>query len=60
MRAYSMDLRVRVLKVLRATEQARPDRAAQRSLWQVERSGWDPARLVFLAETWTYTALTRL
>ena len=32
----------------------------RRAQWHAERNSWDPARLVFLDETWPHTALTRL
>lgn len=47
-------------KVLRAAEQDRLDVAAERAEWRTAMPGRDPARLVFLDETWTHIALTRL
>lgn len=46
-------------KVLRATEQDRPDVAQQRAQWKVMQAGLDPERLVFLDETWAKTNMTR-
>jgi transposase len=45
--------------VLRAAEQQRPDVALKRDLWRVQQAGLDPARLVFLDETWAKTNMTR-
>ena len=46
-------------KVLRATEQQRPDVAERRAEWRVWQCGIDPERLVFLDETWVKTNMTR-
>ncbi|NJS14103.1 MAG: IS630 family transposase [Sphingopyxis sp.] len=42
-----------------ATEQDRPDVALARQLWQAAQAGLDFARLVFVDETGTNTAMTR-
>ena len=47
-------------KSLRAAEQDRPDVAAARSEWRDEQPDLDPARLIFIDETWTKTNMTRL
>jgi transposase len=52
-------LKLTLKKVLRASEQQRPDVAARRSQWRVWQCGLDPARLVFLDETWVTTNTTR-
>lgn len=46
-------------KVLRASEQQRPDVAERRATWRVWQLGIDPSRLVFLDETWVKTNLLR-
>lgn len=46
-------------KVLRASEQQRPDVAERRAAWRIWQLGIDPARLVFLDETWVKTNLLR-
>lgn len=46
-------------KVLKATEQARPDVVERRALWRVWQAGLDPERLVFIDETWAKTNMTR-
>lgn len=46
-------------KVLKASEQARPDVAERRAQWRVWQCGIDPERLVFLDETWVKTNMTR-
>ena len=46
-------------KVLKASEQHRPDVAERRAQWQVWQTGLDPDRLVFLDETWVKTNMTR-
>lgn len=46
-------------KVLKATEQQRPDVAARRLQWRIRQAGLDPERLVFLDETWVKTNMTR-
>lgn len=46
-------------KVLRASEQNRPDVAERRAQWQVWQTGLDPQRLVFIDETWVKTNMTR-
>jgi len=43
-----------------ASEQERPDVAAARATWQEEQPALDPARLVFIDETGTSTAMARL
>jgi len=47
-------------KVLRASEQDRPDVARDRRRWREEAPALDPARLVFIDETWTKTSMARL
>ena len=46
-------------KVLRAAEQDRPDVAVRRAEWRAEMPGLDPAKLVFVDETWASTNMTR-
>jgi len=46
-------------KVLRASEQQRPDVAERRAAWRIWQRGIDPARLVFLDETWVKTNMLR-
>lgn len=45
--------------MLRAAEQQQPDVALKRDMWRVQQAGLDPARLVFLDETWAKTNMTR-
>src|SRR5271157_3351998 len=47
-------------KSLRAAEQERPDVARARRRWMREQGMFDPARLVFIDETSTNTAMVRL
>src|ERR1700726_4686429 len=47
-------------KSLRAAEQARADVARARRRWMREQGMFDPARLVFIDETSTNTAMVRL
>jgi transposase len=47
-------------KTLFATEQDRPDVARKRLRWRTHQSRLDPARLVFIDETWAKTNMTRL
>jgi len=47
-------------KTLFATEQDRPDVARKRLRWKTYQGRLDPARLVFIDETWAKTNLTRL
>src|SRR5579864_1921460 len=47
-------------KIVHASEQERPDVAAARAPWQEEQPALDPARLVFIDETGTSTAMARL
>jgi transposase len=47
-------------KTLIAAEQGRPDIARRRSQWCKYRSRIDPARLVFIDETWTKTNMSPL
>src|ERR1700737_959023 len=47
-------------KSLYATEQHRADVARARRRWMREQGMFDPARLVFIDETWTNTAMVRL
>lgn len=46
-------------KTLRATEQDRPDVARKRERWKRYQHRVDPARLVFVDETWAKTNMTR-
>jgi transposase len=46
-------------KSLRAAEQDRPDVAAARAAWRESQPTLDPARLIFIDETWTKTNMTR-
>jgi transposase len=46
-------------KTLHAAEQARADIAEARRRWREAQPGLDPARLIFLDETWTKTNMTR-
>jgi len=46
-------------KVLKASEQDRPDVAQQRVEWKVRQAGLDPEHLVFIDETWAKTNMTR-
>jgi transposase len=46
-------------KTLFATEQDRPDVARKRARWLTYQSRIDPARLVFIDETWAKTNMTR-
>jgi transposase len=47
-------------KTLFATEQDRPDVARKRRRWKTHQDRLDPARLVFIDETWAKTNMTRL
>ena len=47
-------------KTLFATEQDRPDVARKRERWKAYQNRLDPARLVFIDETWAKTNMTRL
>jgi len=47
-------------KTLFATEQDRPDVARRRAQWKKYQDRLDPARLVFIDETWAKTNMTRL
>src|SRR5690348_13181427 len=47
-------------KIVHASEQERPDVAAARAASQAEQPALDPARLVFIDETGTSTAMARL
>jgi transposase len=46
-------------KVLHAAEQDRPDVAEARAAWAKQQSQLDPAKLVFLDETWATTNMAR-
>ena len=46
-------------KVLKASEQDRPDVAQKRAEWKVQQTGLDPEHLVFIDETWAKTNMTR-
>jgi hypothetical protein len=43
----------------RAAEQGRPDVAAARDIWRANQPKLNPARLVFIDETWATTNMTR-
>jgi len=45
---------------VRAAEQDRPDVARRRARWKKYQSRLDPARLVFIDETWAKTNMTRV
>ena len=45
---------------MHAAEQERPDVAEARAAWRADQSSLDPAKLVFIDETGTSTAMTRL
>ena len=47
-------------KTLFATEQDRPDVARKRLRWKLHQRRFDPARLIFIDETWAKTNMTRL
>jgi transposase len=47
-------------KTLFAAEQDRPDVARKRQRWKRHQGRLDPARLVFIDETWAKTNMTRL
>lgn len=47
-------------KVLKASEQNRPDVAEHRARWMLSQAGIDSDRLVFIDETWAKTNMTRL
>src|ERR1700747_320104 len=47
-------------KSLRAAEQERADVARARRRWMRQQGMFDPARLVFIDETWTSTSMVRL
>ena len=47
-------------KTLIASEQDRPDVARRRSQWQARQTRIDPARLVFIDETWVKTNMAPL
>lgn len=46
-------------KVVKASEQDRPDVAQERAEWMVMQAGLDPSKLVFLDETWAKTNMVR-
>jgi transposase len=46
-------------KSLHASEQDRPDVARRRRRWKLHQGKLDPARLVFIDETWAKTNMTR-
>jgi transposase len=46
-------------KTLHASEQDRPDVARRRARWKRHQGKLDPARLVFIDETWAKTNMTR-
>jgi len=46
-------------KTLHASEQDRPDVARRRRRWKTHQGRLDPARLVFIDETWAKTNMTR-
>jgi DDE superfamily endonuclease len=47
------------LKNLHASEQDRPDVARRRTRWKQHQAKLDPARVVFVDETWAKTNMTR-
>jgi transposase len=47
-------------KTLHAIQQDRPDVAAARALWREQQARLDPARLVFIDETWAKDNMARL
>src|SRR5262249_17826376 len=47
-------------KTVHAAEQDRPDVADRRAAWKSDQGGLDPARLIFIDETWATTTMTRL
>jgi transposase len=47
-------------KTLFATEQDRPDVARKRLRWKAHQARFDPARLIFIDETWAKTNMTRV
>src|SRR4030081_3893758 len=47
-------------KSLHASEQDRPDVARRRAQWKKYQNRLDPARLVFIDETWAKTNMTRV
>src|SRR6266852_6372088 len=47
-------------KIVHASEQERPDVAEARAAWKQAQPSLDPARLVFIDETGTSTAMARL
>jgi transposase len=46
-------------KQTRAAERDRPDVAAARAEWRARQAGLDPAKLVFIDETWVTTNMAR-
>src|SRR5712675_1763360 len=58
--ASSMMLGSPSKKTLFATEQDRPDVARKRARWKTHQGRLDPARLVFIDETWAKTNMTRV
>ncbi|MEK7754610.1 MAG: IS630 family transposase [Planctomycetota bacterium] len=54
------DADVSFKKTLFATEQDRPDVARRRERWKAYQGRLDPARLIFIDETWAKTNMTRL
>ena len=47
-------------KSIHAAEQDRPDVAERRAAWRVRQVGFDPAKIIFIDETWAKTNMTRL
>lgn len=47
-------------KTLFAAEQDRPDVALKRLRWKAHQGRFDPARLIFIDETWAKTNMTRV
>jgi hypothetical protein len=47
-------------KTLFAAEQDRPDVARKRLRWKAHQGRFDPARLIFIDETWAKTNMTRV
>ncbi len=56
---FLRDERLTFKKSLRAAEQDRPDVARKRERWKRYQGQVDPARLVFVDETWAKTNMTR-
>src|SRR6476620_1431455 len=57
--ASSIGTTARKKKTAHAAEQERPDVLKRREAWFEEQLDLDPARLVFIAETWASTNMAR-